>query len=409
MSNLLHIVTRRARRVVRQLLANSEEWLIHLYASSLSAGPKHFVRTLIDWMRLPIFLMLQGRQIKVHVYRCKGGSKVAYIGEGDWVPFLAHLLESDVQVAEKTERVALWRMLARVESLSQEADLVFVELNRLLIRWGSRGSQFRTLPWVRQVLDVSGQWEDVKNRLRRNTRATDLRRIRKYKYTYEVTTDDRAYEAFFHHMYQPYLSDRYRGRVILARPQALKEHFDHGVLLIVKREDEPVAGVVCRGSGETCFFLAIGVKDGDFKLVEEGAIAALYYFVILWAREQGYRRVDFGRSRAFLDDGVFRYKRKWGAKVVRDWWIHTEIGVRVIHWTPEICEFLAKHPFICSEHGQLKGAVLVDHALPVSRTELDQIEMKYGTPGLAGLVLQSPETSDPVMATSKGCEVRQPG
>jgi hypothetical protein len=390
MSRLLHGIIRRAKSVARYFIARSDDLLIALYASSLSANIKNFLRTLVNLIRVPTKLILRGTRLKVHLYKEKEGLQVAYIGEGDWVPFLTHLLESDAPVEQELDEMAFWRIPARIKSLSLEADLIFVEVNKLLVRWVSRGSEFRTLLWVRQVLDVSGQWEDVKNRLHKNTKGTDMRKIRKYKYTYEITTDDKAYKDFFDNMYLPYISDRYSGRAVLDDIHDLRGYFDRGVLLIVKREEEPVGGTLCMISGETCFSIVFGVKDGDFTLVKEGVIAAQYYFVILWAQEQGCKRVDFGRSRAVLDDGVFRYKRKWGTEVVHDWWGHTEIAVHVSDWNPQVLEFLTKHPFISSERGQLKGMIVLDRSSLVSDAELDEIRLRYDTPGLAGLVFQVP-------------------
>jgi hypothetical protein len=173
--------------MARRLVARSDDWLIAVYASAQPAGVKRGLRTLINLIRLPTLLMLQGMKAEVYMYEDKEGLRVAYIGEGSWAPFLAHLLESEA--LEKVEKLAFWCIPAK---------------------WKIR------------------------------------------KYTYETTTVDTVYQDFFHHMYLPYISSRYHGQAILAENEHLKQHFSRGVLLIVKREEEPVAGVICRGSGQTC-------------------------------------------------------------------------------------------------------------------------------------------------------------
>jgi len=53
-------------------------------------------------------------------------------------------------------------------------------------------------------------------------------------------------------------------------------------------------------------------------LLHRGASAALYALSFEWARERGFERIDWGRSTAFANDGLHRYRRNWGLHPVPD-------------------------------------------------------------------------------------------
>lgn len=61
-----------------------------------------------------------------------------------------------------------------------------------------------------------------------------------------------------------------------------------------------------------------GVRDGDPGLIGEGALAAIYAGTIEHARLSGAGWVDVGCTSADLDDGLARYKRKWGFSPAED-------------------------------------------------------------------------------------------
>ena len=68
--------------------------------------------------------------------------------------------------------------------------------------------------------------------------------------------------------------------------------------------------------------------DGDPILFRRGASLAALTLGIEWARAEGCRQVDAGRTGPFLGDGVLRLKRKWGLRPVVDPLAHV-VAVRV--------------------------------------------------------------------------------
>ena len=72
----------------------------------------------------------------------------------------------------------------------------------------------------------------------------------------------------------------------------------------------------------------LGVLGGNDELVHQGAIAAVYRFVLQWAAERGADGVDIGRTRPSLMDSIAWYKAKWGFRPERDALAHL-VAVRL--------------------------------------------------------------------------------
>jgi lipid II:glycine glycyltransferase (peptidoglycan interpeptide bridge formation enzyme) len=58
-----------------------------------------------------------------------------------------------------------------------------------------------------------------------------------------------------------------------------------------------------------------GIMDEQIDCLKKSMSAASYYFSIIWAKENGAKFLDFGTCRPFLNDGLFQYKKKWGATI----------------------------------------------------------------------------------------------
>jgi hypothetical protein len=113
-------------------------------------------------------------------------------------------------------------------------------------------------------------------------------------------------------MVAPQALARFGENVWLPSPALLDQFRRAGTLLLVRLGGEPVAGVCAIRAADTVWFPLSGVLDGDLELFHRGASLAILALGTEWARAQGCRRVDAGRTDPFLHDGVLQMKRKWG-------------------------------------------------------------------------------------------------
>jgi hypothetical protein len=71
---------------------------------------------------------------------------------------------------------------------------------------------------------------------------------------------------------------------------------------------------------------------------------ALLFKIFGWAREQGCRRIDSGRTSSFVRDGVYRNKEKWGLRPAPDPLAHL-LALRVGN-APELRRSFAAQPVL---------------------------------------------------------------
>ena len=156
-------------------------------------------------------------------------------------------------------------------------------------------------------------------------------------------------------------------------------------LLLIKEQDEYVAGVLLHYKKDKAKLSTLGVKDGNLDYVKNGAIGALFCFTFQWAREKGFAAIDFGGSRPFLKDGILRYKRKWNQKISNK----KEIGffVGVLSETDGAKGFFLNNPFIYEDQTGLNGAIFVAGDRHLSADDFARIHKQHYHQGLSKLVI----------------------
>lgn len=92
-------------------------------------------------------------------------------------------------------------------------------------------------------------------------------------------------------------------------------------IFVAELEERPVAAGVVLGSGDT---LEIPWASSLREANRLGVNMYLYWQVLRWAIESGYRTFDFGRCSP--DGGTYRFKKQWGAQPVQLHWHYLLYG-----------------------------------------------------------------------------------
>jgi hypothetical protein len=336
-------------------------------------------------------------QIRLSVYSLrgverKGGRDMTLLVLGSrrsW-PYSAETVFSRLDGQEKIGRVFIWRVRRYLESRTTKPDLAVVHADELYGKLLRKAVRARLPEWVTFRFDLSWPldrtWELAGNKnLREN-----LRRIRQGGFAYETTTDPARFDSFYREMYLPFIPGRFGVSTEWVGPRFMKLFFDGGLLLLVHKEGVPVSGsvIVTRNRGAKA--MVIGVKSGSEDLVRSGALAACYYFTVLWAKENGFRSVDFGECRPFFDDGLFYFKKRWGMELGRYPHRRNVFGIWAGPLTPAGLDFLEGNPYVVQGRNGLEGRVLAGMARPLSMEGLRKILRSYLVPGLDRLVVVSP-------------------
>lgn len=240
------------------------------------------------------------------------------------------------------------RVYRLVEQMSAGCDLVFLETSRAST-WRPRQGQWVITPMhVRMVVDFDPgeDWDHVRKRLR--SQRQNIRRFRLSGYTHRFGTAAEL-DTFYRCMYLPLVNNRHGRFAYIEEKKTLLDWLRHGELLfMVDPSGRDVGGSVSINKGGVKFMMVNGVLNADPELIKGGVLSAIYYTCIRLGFEQGFRRCDFGLTRPFEDDGVFRHKLNWGMKPLRNpWAVH-----QWLFWSPNGSSFgrrwLNETPFIRS-------------------------------------------------------------
>ncbi len=221
-----------------------------------------------------------------------------------------------------------------------------------------------TVPWVRQVLDLQVPMEDILPHIRERKKISAFQA--------EISTRITDLRDFYEKVYIPYTLTRYPDAKIIDFA-SFNEHrlYQDGELLTIKKDGIPVGGACAVLAGSTWYWRINGLVDDRF--LREGAMAAIYYFSILRAKERKARTMEFGSSRPFITDGVLSFKRKWRAT------IPPALGNRVVY-----LKNLKKEGLIVWDEGSFKVLVFSEETAADPRYADCGLAVKREGPGSSG-------------------------
>ncbi len=344
---------------------------------------------LVPFRRVVLPLLLRGRRIArrlrldiciVEGNEAVGGEPLSVFCAGA-SSYLLQLAFGDNRHKRYQRRVWLWNLRRAIREKGQGCALLLVTVRRPYLRLMRRGNSFVIPAWVRGEVAIPlgpfvTKQESVKS---------DLRRIRKNQLEYVVTKDPKQFDDFYHHMYVPHITQAHGRSAFIWRLEAMARKFEECELLLVRRKEQSIAGILISYANPTPRLWTLGVLNGDRKYLKEGAIAALVCFTFEHLARTGHRVADIGLTRPFLGDGGLRYKKKWGATIVG-----ASSGcfvLEILSPTPGACAFLRSHPFIFCDRGALSGAIFVDSGWTSTPEELQRIHLRHSIPGIAKLRL----------------------
>ncbi|MBA3346494.1 MAG: GNAT family N-acetyltransferase [Gemmatimonadales bacterium] len=282
-----------------------ERLLLPAYASRWSGAAVAVHRIL----SLPLQVAGPVRRLRVP---CDGGPlSVITRGRDKLIEPLRSRLLGPAAATEPEESRGLWNYKAPARS---GADLILAEVHRWL------APQYRKAGWL--IVPDAVRWKGAMKRLPpaepSGSLLDDLRKVRQGRYTMEHTTEQRDWDEFFATMVEPNAQARF-GQQAWTPSRALSDGLARvGVLHLVLRDGARVAGACSVRHGDTLWLPLTGISRGDPILLRQGAGVAAVSLTFEWARAQGCRVVDLGRTSPFLRDGIQQYKRKWGFEPVPD-------------------------------------------------------------------------------------------
>ena len=370
-----------------------------VYYDWLPKGAREFISPVVEPMFFFITrVLLIAFQIRLPVYLLQGKEKwgsssltTLFFGKERVLPYFSHLLYSEEPAKENLGKIFIWKIKSKLNLNIPRADLVFIGIDGFFSRFLSWQGFIIIPEWVLFILDLSKPLPEIWKLSKNKSLMNDLRKIRKYKYSYEISCDPAKFEYFYHKMHLPYIAKRFGKLTLPTGFRHMKRLFEKGQLLMVKQENEYISGNIIWTYNESAFFPYTAIREEKIEYLKKGITGASYYFVILWAKRRGYKCLDFGHCRPFFNDGVFCYKKKWGMEIKRSKRLRGVFGMKICDLHQSILNFLTKNPFIFIDQGKIKGLILTDQNHPLSLGEIQSLLKTYYIPGVDCLVIISPQ------------------
>ncbi|MBU1191745.1 MAG: GNAT family N-acetyltransferase [Gammaproteobacteria bacterium] len=242
---------------------------------------------------------------------------ILYIGEGNSLDYIKTLFFQGSPDNSVKSHYSLVQILLGVRPKLAGYDLRICEFTPRIMRLIRSPDSFKTPDWIEQIIPLAGSWEEVVARFRKNTRTTDLRKVRKYNFAHDIVTDEESIEYFYDNLYLPYLTQRFGGAFDVIDRDWLISVGKEGGLLRILDGDRVIAGVIFFYGEGYLDWIWTGALTGADTAQENGAFSTLYYHSIQHAHDKGFPAIKLNNTRAFLNDGLHRYKRKWGAHIAK--------------------------------------------------------------------------------------------
>ena len=308
---------------------------------------------------------------------------IIYIGSEKHKNFLTKLAFDNSYKEDYIGKTWLWRIFKTVKARGHACSLMVAEAPKSSLVLFGKKKCFYVPFWVTGEVDISA---DISS-LIRNKRSlkSDLGRIKKNNLHFELTNEPAQFDNFYHNIYLPYITKRFGNRAVIVTYDFMKREFRNCDLLLVKKEKEYISGILLAYTKNGARLWSLGVKDGNSDYIKDGAIGAIFYFSILHLKEKGYKKVDFGGSRAFLKDGVLWSKKKRGQKIVGT----HKIGflIKPLSKTPAVEGFFLNNPFIYVHENRFNGAIFAEAGRSFSKEDFQRFYKDYYLNGMSKLFI----------------------
>ncbi len=356
-------------------------------------------------------LLALAENARISCYRLEGQGPAgpltaAYFGTGRSLSYLAHLLYGATCQPRPAGKVMLPQLRQAVARLRADNDLIFVELPYTFLLGWSGQNGVTTMPWLRQVLVIDGRsWEQIEADFPKSQYNAERRRLRKNGFTYRVSRDPGDFDSFYYKMYLPYITQRFGPLAGVTPYHGLRCYFDDGWLLQILAGQEVVGAELQFKRNSNLHIRSNGVVESEKDWLKCGVSGAFYYFTLKEAIQQGYYAVDFGLSRPLLNDGVLRFKAKWGPIVSHGSTLYQGLWIGVGGNGQAATEFLARHPLSWMDSaGHWQGLFVAPSAAPLTAADARLFIRDYWVPGLETMVFITPGgfSPDPLLEPISG-------
>lgn len=311
------------------------------------------------------------RALKVSIYRIEGQNKyeeeliIYHVGKNLMPDYFFNKFYTQPPSVKIEMTVYLWKLRRELKTIEQKAHLLFVKIHKFLKIFFING--YIIIPeYISQTLDINRDMINIRKNFHKNLLKTDIRKIRKYNYDYEFTKNFNKLNFFYNEMFIPFVKKRHNNYVHLESLKNAKRLSSAGILFI-KKENKYVAGATLQKKGKIIVTRMFGVIHGDEVLFRQSVIAAIFYYLIRFAKEKKYQKIDFGFTNPILNNGILLYKNKWGTRIEYIPFDRLIFMLKVCKLNDSLKRILIDNPLITIVNNKLGACIFSDSGCPSTK------------------------------------------
>jgi hypothetical protein len=250
---------------------------------------------------------------------------------------------------QKTQSTFLgWHWYSKMPGLlnSRNIDMAVIELSRITMPHFQEVDGYVIPVWTPIRVNIDKPENEVFSN-QKSSFNDILKRIRKYKLTYEMLSDSKSFDYFNEKFYKPYMNSRHKDEAFIEDLDVMWEKSEEPLLIAVKENEIIVGMAFIRRKGDILDFVRLGLLDGNLEYLHHGVIGAFYYYGLHEGYKMGCKYVDLGGTRPFLNDGLTRYKMRVGGEFLTDLSPSKEyLWFGVNRKSKNSSDFLSANPFM---------------------------------------------------------------
>ncbi len=269
-----------------------------------------------------------------------------YVGNGSTLAYFRSVAFSSAECNELSYKGSPLGLSRLIRQRQDAHDLILIDTVLPFDRLSVPAHYLRLPRWIKQILELETSWEGVQRNLRERLPSKVRSRLRSNGYRVTLVSSPEARRSFYRHLYRFHILERFGDASIIDTEARFLRQTRSCYVLQAHWRGEIVAGVILRPAGQELTIFRFGMSRRAHAEGLKGLTDVLDFFSVRYAFDQGFSRVNFGSSRPNFDDGVLKYKLKWGTRIEEGSAMKPDLRLSVNRWNPGVRSLLRRNRFI---------------------------------------------------------------
>jgi hypothetical protein len=327
--------------------------------------------------------------------------KILYISDKHVDHFLFKLILLNRYTINKIGNINLWNLRKSLKKIRLKVGNVDMTILKSHIYYSNYliNNGFIVIPeWISMRLDISNSIKDIHKNISKSIKE-DIRKYKKYNFSYEFSSDPNMLKLFYNKMYKPSTLKKYGDIAECVNYLSFLHIFERNSakLMLINQADKHVSGSLIEIRNGIARGIYSGVLNGNSEYLKKGVYAAIYNFSILYAKEKNAQIIHMGKCRSFFNDGLLQYKRKWGAEIINpkkeiSYNEQDTYAISIHNYSIGIKKFLLNNPFIYLDNkNNLNGIIFTNENCKSGSEEDRHINKIYRISNIKKFAVIHPE------------------